>query len=84
MSALVPVCSHDKAYPCEFCLEGCITALERQLAEAQDELNAWRLEFTTTLDDGLPYQMDALEAGKMLEDAEAEARMAKQDLDEGK
>ena len=49
--------------------------------EAQDELNAWRMEFTTTLDDGHPYQMDALEAGKMLEDAEAEARMAKQDLD---
>ena len=52
------------------------------MAEAQDELNAWHLEFTTTLDNGLPYQMDALEAGKVLEDAEAETRMAKQDLKE--
>ena len=35
MSALLPVCKHEKAYPCEFCLEDRIADLERQLAEAQ-------------------------------------------------
>lgn len=58
-----------------------ITDLERWLAEAQEELNAWHQEFATTLD-GRPYQMDALEAGKVVQDAEARARMAVQDLEE--
>ena len=53
------------------------------LEGAQEELESWHREFTVTLDDGhTRHQMDALEAGKVVEDAEAKARMAAQDLAE--
>lgn len=55
--------------------------LQRQLQQAQEELATWHQEFTTT-HNGKSYQMDALEAGKMVQDTEAEARLAKQDLQE--
>jgi len=66
-------------------LDDGVAALEA-LEEAQAELSAWRQEFTVTLDDEsrTQYQMDALEAGKMVQDVEAEARMAKHDLEEAK
>jgi len=61
-----------------------VAELERQLAGVREELNAWHQEFTVRLDDSghRCYQMDALEVGKMVQDAEAETRMAKQDLAE--
>ena len=58
-----------------------IADLQRQRQQAQEELSAWHQEFTVTLDNGKPYTMDALEAGKTVQDAEAEARMAQQDKD---
>ena len=54
------------------------------LEEAQAELASWHQEFTVSLDDDsqTQYRMDALEVGKMVQDAEAGARMARQDLKE--
>ena len=40
----IPVCKHDKTYPCEFCHEERITDLERQLAEAEGKLERISLQ----------------------------------------
>ncbi|KKK56383.1 hypothetical protein LCGC14_3065070 [marine sediment metagenome] len=52
--------------------------LHVKLKQAQEELSAWHQEFTVTVN-GKPYPLDPIEAGKMVQDAEAEARMATQD-----
>lgn len=55
--------------------------LHVKLKQAQEELSAWHQEFTVTVN-GKPYPLDPIEAGKMVQDAEAEARMATQDKEQ--
>ena len=54
------------------------TRLGAERDAVREELSAWHQEFTVTVN-GKPYTMDPIEAGKMVQDAEAEARMATQD-----
>ena len=61
------------------CLPDCgdcdVGKLLPHVAAQEFELSTWRQQFTSTLDNGKEYAMDALEVGKALEDAKARNRI---------